>query len=159
MRRVALIALLLALHAEVALACSCGERPAPAEAFADAHRVFTGRVIDAEDRATLLRRAWSFVRRVLDADETLESDAKTHGILYEFEVAQTWRGTPAKRMNIFTGRGDGDCGIPFQRGRTYLVYAVCDGDDCYAFGCGRTQRIEDAADDLAWLRQHVRPAR
>ena len=47
----------------------------------------------------------------------------------------------------------GDCGINFQRGETYLVYADDDEEThIIATGsCTRTRRLTDAGDDLAYL--------
>lgn len=47
----------------------------------------------------------------------------------------------------------GSCGIPFQKGETYLVYAT-DDEETGRMGtniCHRTARISDAGDDLAYL--------
>lgn len=47
----------------------------------------------------------------------------------------------------------GDCGIPFQVGETYLVYAVDDEESAHPYTsiCHRTARVSDAGDDLAYL--------
>ncbi|MCU1232430.1 MAG: hypothetical protein JWP63_397 [Candidatus Solibacter sp.] len=47
----------------------------------------------------------------------------------------------------------GDCGIPFQIGETYLVYADSDEEsDVMTTGaCTRTRRLSDAGEDLAYL--------
>lgn len=47
----------------------------------------------------------------------------------------------------------GDCGIPFQLGETYVVYAVDDEESAHPYTsvCHRTARISDAGDDLAYL--------
>jgi hypothetical protein len=47
----------------------------------------------------------------------------------------------------------GDCGIPFQKGETYLVYATDDeeSDHLGTSVCHRTARLSDAGEDLAYL--------
>lgn len=47
----------------------------------------------------------------------------------------------------------GDCGIPFQKGETYLVYATDDeeSDHLETGVCRRTIRLTDAGEDLAYL--------
>ena len=47
----------------------------------------------------------------------------------------------------------GDCGVPFQKGETYLVYATNDEetDRLETNICHRTARLTDAGDDLTYL--------
>ena len=48
----------------------------------------------------------------------------------------------------------GDCGISFQAGETYLVYASDDqetSDSIATDSCTRTRRLSDAGEDLAYL--------
>jgi hypothetical protein len=47
----------------------------------------------------------------------------------------------------------GDCGIDFQAGETYLVYANSDEGTDFFFtsSCTRTRRLSDSGDDLAYL--------
>ncbi len=52
-----------------------------------------------------------------------------------------------------SGRAFGDCGIAFQTGETYLVYADDDEESniMTTGACTRTRRLTDAGDDLAYL--------
>jgi len=56
-----------------------------------------------------------------------------------------------KTMDIWTGSGD--CGINFQVGETYLVYAVEDEDSgkLETSACMRTRRLSDEKGDLGFL--------
>jgi hypothetical protein len=47
----------------------------------------------------------------------------------------------------------GDCGVDFEEGETYLVYATSDEDtdELSTTSCSRTRRLSDAGDDLAYL--------
>ena len=58
---------------------------------------------------------------------------------------------PAKTMDIWTGTGD--CGIDFQVGETYLVYAAEDEDSgkLETSACMRTRRLSDEKGDLGFL--------
>lgn len=141
------------LQADIALACSC-PRLTPAEQFASSALVFRGTVRRTVDRVTPWRRAWSFLQTLVDSDRAFEMDdyAKSQGFKVEFDVDRTWRGRPSRRVAVFTGRGGGDCGVPFEVGRQYLVYAHChQNGDCFTIICSRTQEIEDAAEDLRYL--------
>jgi hypothetical protein len=56
---------------------------------------------------------------------------------------------------VFTGMGDGDCGVPFEVGANYLVVADLSPNGVLSTSiCDRTQKIEDleASTDLRALR-------
>ena len=57
----------------------------------------------------------------------------------------------AKTVEVWTAFGD--CGINFQTGETYLVYADDDEESniMTTGACTRTRRLTDAGDDLAYL--------
>jgi hypothetical protein len=58
---------------------------------------------------------------------------------------------PEKELTVWTGQGD--CGIDFQVGETYLVYAGNDEETgkLETSICYRTRRLSDAGADLAYL--------
>lgn len=58
---------------------------------------------------------------------------------------------PEDEFEIFTSSGD--CGVDFQVGETYLVYADEDEgtSQLYSDRCSRTRRLSDAGEDLAYL--------
>lgn len=56
-------------------------------------------------------------------------------------------------VDVLTGSGGGDCGVPFRAGEIYLVGASIQRDGLHAGICGITQRIDAASVDLRLLRQ------
>ena len=84
-----------------------------------------------------------------------------HGKRVRLRVKTVFRGelgddddddkTPAKTVEVWTAFGD--CGINFQTGETYLVYADDDEESniMTTGACTRTRRLTDAGDDLAYL--------
>jgi hypothetical protein len=60
-------------------------------------------------------------------------------------------GEAPRTMEIWTSFGE--CGVSFQTGETYLVYADSDeeSDVVTTTACHRTARLSDAGDDLAYL--------
>ncbi len=80
-----------------------------------------------------------------------------HGKRVRLRVKTVFRGelgdddAPAKTVEIWTAFGD--CGINFQVGETYLVYADEDEESntMTTGACTRTRRLSDAGDDLAYL--------
>jgi hypothetical protein len=76
----------------------------------------------------------------------------THAI---FEVAESFIGMEGRgtRVEIRTGMGGGDCGFPFQRAKSYVVYAFEDKNGLLVASiCSRTAPVEQAQADLAYLR-------
>jgi hypothetical protein len=83
-----------------------------------------------------------------------------HGKRVRLRVKTVFRGeldedgdddAPAKTAEVWTAFGD--CGIDFQAGETYLVYADDDEESniMTTGACTRTRRLTDAGDDLAYL--------
>jgi len=80
-----------------------------------------------------------------------------HGKRVRLRVKTVFRGEsgddepPAKTVEVWTAFGD--CGINFQTGETYLVYADDDEESniITTGACTRTRRLTDAGDDLAYL--------
>ena len=83
-----------------------------------------------------------------------------HGKRVRLRVKTVFRGelgddddddAPATTVEVWTAFGD--CGIDFQTGETYLVYADDDEESntMTTGACTRTRRLTDAGDDLAYL--------
>ena len=95
-------ALLAGAAAPAAPVCDCAGPITDSAAVRHNHVVFVGRVA----RSRLVTDAEGFSRRV-----------------YTFTATRWRKGTPRRAVEVETGMGGGDCGVLFQRGRTYTVYA------------------------------------
>jgi hypothetical protein len=73
---------------------------------------------------------------------------------FRFRIQESFFGVEGKDVEVTSGLGNGDCGINFGEGRTYLVYAHRDPKTkrLYVGICSRTQPLITAADDLVYLR-------
>lgn len=72
------------------------------------------------------------------------------------QVNESFGGLPpdAKEIEILTGSGGGDCGIPFKLGDVYLIDASVGTDGVYHVGiCSSTRRLEYAGAALGVLRK------
>lgn len=138
---VALVAALAAIFVlpQTCFACSCLPPKPPLEAAADAAAVFQGRVTKVEQ-----------VRGSTGA----ESKRVT------MQVSKVWKGNVTAETLVYTANDSAACGISFQQGTEYIVYAsVADGTDVsgtpansFVTGlCDRTSPIAEASDDLAAL--------
>ena len=93
-----------------------------------------------------------------ELQSALES-AESEGRVARFHVLTNYKNDDdapktadaSKAMDIWTGNGD--CGINFQVGETYLVYAVQDEDSgkLETSACMRTRRLSDEKGDLGFL--------
>jgi hypothetical protein len=83
---------------KLANACLCLEPPPPIEAYKSSSAVFIGTVVSGR----------------------LEGDSARR---YEFRVEESLKGKLNDNVEVFTGRGGGDCGYNFEIGGKYLVYA------------------------------------
>jgi hypothetical protein len=120
-------------------ACSCARIEPPCEAAWKFDAVFAGTVARVEPPTIFgVPLAWPFP---LDRRVT-------------FAVKDLFRGAKDKTIEIRTGIEGGDCGIDFQRGRDYLVYAyrVPRTRVLYTGVCTWTSYLENAASDVAYLR-------
>ena len=69
----------------------------------------------------------------------------------EFNVETVWKGNVGQDMTITTPPTGGSCGVPFEEGQEYLVYAYdsTHQDGGYSTGiCTRTKLLAEAKEDL-----------
>lgn len=110
---------------EQVLACSCGTRSS-CEAFGDSKAVFIGEVIEG-----------SSPERMSDM-----IGLKTNDLKFTLSVQESFRGAESsKQIEIYTGLGFGDCGFPFEKGKSYLVYAYEREGKLYTSICSRSRHI------------------
>lgn len=124
-----------------AFACSCVEPGTPWEQLAWADAVFAGTVIDVDN-------PYPDDNGFIYGGETVQ---------VSFTVEKYWKGVMTEPIIIYTGQGNGDCGIPFEEGESYLVYAYIDDEGDYPDGnlhanmCSRTALLYYAEEDLTKL--------
>ena len=130
-----LITLLLANSA--VSACSCAGGNPPCESFGSASAVFVGTPVSVGEN-----------KRPKSSNP---NDIDWTPIVYKFSVEQSYLGVPGTEVEVFTGRGGGDCGYQFKIGQRYLVYAYKDQDKLNTGICTRTKPFSSATEDLAFL--------
>lgn len=116
--------------------------------FADVDKETLGRIANAESHAELSR---VFHTLVTEGVRTTFRGRKAYKLPKDDDDDNTNDDTNDDTMVVWTDTGE--CGIPFQKGETYLVYA--DGDEetgrLQTSRCYRTRRVTDAGEDLAYL--------
>ena len=72
-------------------------------------------------------RQLSFSEELAQADQvftgTVINKTTTDRVYYLFKISQSYKGNATDTLTIQTGLGGGDCGVQFEPGETYLVYA------------------------------------
>ncbi|MDN4606954.1 hypothetical protein [Sporosarcina highlanderae] len=117
-----------------ASACSCIAPPPPEDALEKANAVFTGEVVEIEEKRKLFG---GFI-----------------GKKVQFKVDKAWKGIDESEIVISTGQSDGDCGFSFVKGQKYLVYASVSSmyeENNYSLSttiCHRTTELTNATADL-----------
>ncbi|MBW5469448.1 hypothetical protein GPJ61_16435 [Brevibacillus formosus] len=123
-----------------ASACSCARPPDPLTAKDQSAAVFTGKVLQVIEKTD-----WLHLLPFWDKPER-------GGFDVIFEVQSTWKGVDQTQVQIVTSGLGGACGIPFQPGQEYLVYAsFWELNELETNICTRTAMKSDAGDDLLAL--------
>jgi len=134
MKHLAHAALLTLLNTGAILACSCiGPNPA-CSAYWTTPVVFLGSVVK------------------IDAPPATPSSIADY--LVYFDVTKSYRGTSDQQAVIHTAVQGSACGVPFEKGHTYLVYAYTNDNGSISTGrCTRTHEVTDPAEDadLQWI--------
>ncbi|SHG92724.1 hypothetical protein [Ornithinibacillus halophilus] len=83
----------------------------------------------------------------------IKEDNSTKDVV--IEVEEIWKGIDESQIIIRTGLGGGDCGVNFQEGHDYLVYArntkLYGSEYLQTNSCDRTDRLSGAEEDIAIL--------
>lgn len=155
LRSIAILVLVLTPHR--VLACKCLAIYPVCQAVAASDLVFIGTVDSIEtvykappnagekmSGEVVARRAQLRVRTIFRSEE--EGDKDTDEDLDDADPAQI-----QKEITVWTGSDD--CGVDFQAGETYLIYAVNDEETGHIESsiCYKTRRLSDAGTDLSYL--------
>ena len=126
----ALAAAFVAIGGRSAYARQCGRIVPPCQAYWESQTVFVGTV-----------------REVTKAEE---------GRRVTFDVEQVERGESGPTMTVRVPTSEVSRS-PFHVGARYVVYAYGAGDERFVGACGRTRRVNEAQEDLAYLREMKAP--
>ncbi len=122
--------------ASPAHACSCASPPDPLTARDHSNAVFTGTVLA--------------VNEVTDWSEFMPFTKPIHKqVEVILEVQSIWKGITASQVRVITESNSASCGVDFQLGKNYLVYASFhEGSELYTHLCTRTAEVANAGEDL-----------
>ncbi|WP_289136898.1 hypothetical protein [uncultured Brevibacillus sp.] len=120
-------------------ACSCST-PSPKEAIQQSAAIFSGKVIQVQETSDW--HEWI----------PLSNKRVRGGFGVVLDVQSTWKGIDQTQVLIFTEGWELGCGVPFEVGKEYLVYAsYWERDVLETHTCSRTAELIHATDDLLTL--------
>jgi hypothetical protein len=125
------------------LACSCRGIPTPYESFKNSEAVFVGEIIDVTDSS-----GNQVVENVPD-----DFEARFEGErIYRFKVDEWFKGEKTSEVNV--SKRINMCEFGLTKGEKLLVYANKHDKQLSTWTfCSRTGNIEDAQDDVIFLRE------
>jgi hypothetical protein len=126
------------LLSDTTFACDCWGRSLPCEAYWRVDAVFIGTVKE--------------VSRIELEEDSGGSKSKYEHLVYQFTVNQSFRGVTTPEIGVIVGMTS--CGIGFEVGQQYLVYAYrhdIKKEMLSTNKCSRTRPINSAAEDLEYI--------
>jgi hypothetical protein len=139
-----LASMLILLTAAPAYACTCSSVNI-CRLSSEASAIFVGRVVDIEQAPP------KEVLRFAGTDGAIEV-ALDRNLLVHLQVEKAFKGVPAGgHIDVQTGMGISDCGVPFERSERYLVFAHGESGNYSTSVCSHTRHISQASDDLQSL--------
>jgi hypothetical protein len=115
-----------------AYACSCVPPGSPAEELGRSDAVFLGKVVDVKTPSGPITSS---------ADSTSAT----------LEISTVWKGQVAQTITLTTPGSSASCGVTFEQGKEYVVYAQVSDGVLSTTLCSRTRPAGDAAEDVAAL--------
>ena len=125
---------LLAIFGPGVNACTCARPGTPCESYGGADAVFVGTVTGVRSQK-----------------RTSKNEINWTPVAFKFAVENSYLGVDGTEVEVFTGRGGGDCGVAFGIGKRYLVYAYRSENKLSTSICSRTTLYARATEDLAFL--------
>ena len=161
-KRLSLAAVFIFMSAVSSFACLCAGESTVAQSFKGASAVFVGKFIREEYRSGIKNELHEV------GMEAWGKKGESYEVLVHiFQVDRWWKGAGTYEVVLITDHTrnkDGsesisDCGLGFEPGKEYLVYAHEDGDHISTNACSRTRNIKRAAGDIKRLNRLAKPRR
>jgi hypothetical protein len=136
-----------------AIACLCDGTATVAEELKGATAIFSGKYVGGEYR-----------KGIVNEFRRMEEEIDGKKIEYEvmilrFQVEKWWKGNLSSEVILVTDQtrasdgttSVGDCGLGFEKGEPYLIYAYGKENELGTDACTRTKRLKRAKADLKQL--------
>jgi hypothetical protein len=123
----------VALYPTSAEACTCVGSGQACEATWNSGAVFRARVVS-----------------ITPQPESQSGMVRSRSV--RLRVLEAFLGVDVAEIDVDTASDEGACGYGFEVGRDYVVYAYKNGERLWTGICTRTRTVEEAEEDLAYLR-------
>lgn len=86
---------------------------------------------------TIKNSKYVFIARITSTRVNGSGEKFLKGVVAEFKLVKSLKGNPKELKKLFSGFGGGDCGIQFNVGFQYIIYAnngsvgICSGSQIY----------------------------
>jgi hypothetical protein len=136
-----------------AFACLCDGTPTVTEELKGATAIFSGKYVGGEYRKGIVNE----FRRM---EEEIDGKKIEYEVLVlRFQVEKWWKGNLSNEVILVTDQTKasdgttsvGDCGLGFEKGKRYLIYAYGKEDELGTDACTRTKKLKRAKEDLKQL--------
>lgn len=143
-------------------ACLCDGEQTVESSFKESTAIFTGKMIREEWRSGIKNEMHDIAMNI-SGDQKRDYEVK----VYIFAVDKWWKGAGTSEVVLISDQvrnPDGsqtisDCGLGFEAGHDYLIYAYGEGDSFSTGVCSRTRSIQRATADIKRLSRLVKPKR
>ncbi len=120
MRFSILFCILILLFSTKAGACDCEQKHPLTASVKEAAIIFKGKVVDV-----------IYTRIIKDSLDIINPDSVSYqkspfryaAYVYRFKVARLYKGKGNHSVEVISALSSGECGYPFKKGKTYIVYA------------------------------------
>lgn len=136
-----------------AFACLCDGTPTVVEELNGATAIFSGKYVGGEYRKGIVNE----FRRM---EEEIDGKKIEYEVLVlRFQVKRWWKGNLSSEVILVTDQtrasdgttSVGDCGLGFEKGKGYLIYAYGEENELGIDACTRTKRLKRVKQDLKQL--------
>ncbi len=147
------------INVSSAFACLCDGVPTVAEELKGATAIFSGKYVSAEYKKGI-------VNELRKMQEEMDGKKIEYEVLVlRFQVEKWWKGDLSNEVILVTDQtrasdgttSVGGCGLGFEKGKRYLIYAYGNEKELGTNACTRTKSLKKAKNDLKQLGKGKQP--
>lgn len=109
--------------------------------------------LEQEIKAQLKNDKAVFVGKVIEINDRSEQGNR----LVKFQVEQFWKGGLSEEITIASDKSRSSCAYPFEKGKSYLIFAVTYNNNLFTGLCMSNREISKAAEELKILGKGTKP--
>ncbi len=132
--------------------CRCCVYPSLAEAIVRSDAVFVGTVTDVEWQWNVVNWTTTQIRNWFRFDGGSYVAPRSH-LAATVSIATVIKGQVPQEVTVHTYPSGGWCGVDFQRGESYLVYAVRDGWQLWSGRCSRSGDARELGGEIEAIKR------